>query len=287
MNIRCWLLFALAAVVPPSRAEPPAPAVMRQAAETFLARQPVPGFGTNFDLAEALLAQKTFVKALEPRLGRPVGHKVALVNREAQERFGVRAPVSGVLLEKMLLTDDAEVPADFGPRPLVEADLIAVVKDARINRATTPLEAARSLKELVAFIELPDAILATNAPLTGPVFVALNAGARLGVLGGRAPVEATPAFVDALEKLKVTMIDDTGVVHGQVQGGAILDHPFNAVLWLVEDLKKTGGKLKAGDLISLGSLKAVPPVAGRTYRVGYDGLPGGPLEVSVHIKPAQ
>ncbi|HEY6168678.1 MAG TPA: hypothetical protein VI454_11605, partial [Verrucomicrobiae bacterium] len=50
----------------------------------------------------------------------------------------------------------------------------------------------------------------------------------------------------------------------------------------VKDLAATGEKLKAGDLISLGSFaRPEPPKAGQTVTVRYDGLPGDPLAVSV------
>ena len=50
--------------------------------------------------------------------------------------------------------------AKFGARPIWEPDLIVVVKDAGISDAKTPLEVAKHLSEVVAFIELPDRIVA-------------------------------------------------------------------------------------------------------------------------------
>jgi 2-keto-4-pentenoate hydratase len=45
----------------------------------------------------------------------------------------------------------------------------------------------------------------------------------------------------------------------------------------VEDLAKTGRKLSAGDLISVGSLTPLtPPKAGQAISVQYEGLPGTP-----------
>jgi 2-keto-4-pentenoate hydratase len=47
-------------------------------------------------------------------------------------------------------------------------------------------------------------------------------------------------------------------------------------------LKKTGEKLKVGDVVSLGSpAPAIVPKAGETYRVRYEGLPGALLTASV------
>jgi len=44
-------------------------------------------------------------------------------------------------------------------------------------------------------------------------------------------------------------------------------------VWLIEELKKEGHELKAGDLISVGSFSPLaPPKAGQTVAVRYEGL---------------
>ena len=224
------------------------------------------------------------VKRLQPALGKPIGYKIGLVSREAQERFGVESPVRGVLLEKMLLHSGDEVPANFAVRPLLEADLLVVVADKGINKARSVIEVAEHLKELVAFIELPDSFIATNPPPDGALLTAGNVGARLGVLGQRAAIVGTAQFVKALGDMKVTIADQSGAELGRGEGRVILDHPLNAVLWLMEELNRNGERLKPGDMISLGSIKAIPAPSGKTVTVRYQGLPSGPLEVSVRLR---
>lgn len=261
----------------------PATTSPEQLARDYLAGREAQPFPKKLSMGEALRLQRAFVKELEPTLGRPVGYKVGLVSREAQERFGVDAPIRGVLLEKMLLENNSEVPTNLFVRPLLEADLIVVVKDKGINKAASVLDVAEHLKELVAFIELPDSFVATNS-LDGAMLTAANCGARFGVLGQRNPVLATPEFVRALERLTITISDHTGNVLGREQARVILDQPLNAVLWLIEEMKKSGEKLKAGDMISLGSIKAIPLPADKTVVVRYDGLPGGPLQVMARFR---
>lgn len=268
------------------QAAPVSPQDIDQLARDYLARHETTVLPPTLTFPEALRIQDAFLRRLEPELGKPVGYKVGLVTREMQQRFGVEAPVRGVLLQKMLLADGAELPALFGVRPILEADLIVVVKDKGINRARSLRDAAEHLSEVVAFIELPDAFLATNPPPSGASLTAANVGARFGVLGQRRAMQSTPAFLHALEAMDVTITDGAGASLGHGQGRVILDHPLNAVLWLVEDLQRAGRRLKAGDLISLGSIKAVPSPAGRTVKVRYEGLPGGPLSVSVTISGA-
>ena len=49
-------------------------------------------------------------------------------------------------------------------------------------------------------------------------------------------------------------------------------------------VKKTGDRLKPGDVISLGSIKAVPMPSGKTVVVRYDGLPGGSIQASARFR---
>jgi 2-keto-4-pentenoate hydratase len=264
-------------------AEPPAEA-LKQLTDDYFAKRPSQSLHAGFGLDDARRLQKDFVARLEPKLGRRVGFKVGLTSKAVQESLGASAPVRGVLLAGMLLDDGANVPATFGARPIWEPDLIVVVKDAAINNAGTPLEVARHLSEVVAFIELPDRIVAESEKVDGNLITAINAGARLGVLGQRVKVEPTPEFVAALEKMTVTASDQNGAELAAATGDALLGHPLNPVLWLIKDLAATSEKLKAGDLISLGSLaRPQSPQAGQTVIVRYNGLPGGPIKVSVRF----
>jgi 2-keto-4-pentenoate hydratase len=282
MKRTLFLVLAVSGVM--AGAAPPSAENIRQFAEDYFAVRPSQAFPPGMKQEEALQTQKDLIAKLVPRLGDPVGYKVGLVTKEAQQRFGLNSPVRGILLSKMLLKDAAEVPMSFGVHPVCEADLVVVVKDEGINEAKTPLDVARHLKEVVAFIELPDALIATNQLMDAGLFTASNVGARLGVLGERLPVKASDEFVNAMGEMTVTVRDQMGVELGKAQGKLILGNPLNAVLWLVQDLARSGEKLKAGDILSLGSLKALTPQAGQTITVRYEGLPGGPIKATVRFR---
>jgi 2-keto-4-pentenoate hydratase len=90
-------------------------------------------------------------------------------------------------------------------------------------------------------------------------------------------VQPTAAFSDALRDMVVVVKGD-GAELDKGKGSDVLEHPLNAVVWLVEDLAKQGVKLKKGDLISLGSFsKLMPPKPGLKVEVEYQGLPGNPV----------
>jgi 2-keto-4-pentenoate hydratase len=282
----CALIVLTAATLWPAVAHAVCPSFER--VNTILrfqeARQPVRGLRTDLSMADAECGRRRLVERLEASDNRIVGYKAGLTSRAVQERFGVASPVRGVLLQKMLLKDGADVPADFGARPVYEADLLVVVKDAAIHQAKTHLDALRSISLVVPFIELPDLMVAEGEKLTAPLIVSLNVGARLGVVGKGIPAQATPEFAAALAAMRVVVSDQKGNEIASGRGAAILDHPLNAVLWLVQELGKSGVKLKPGDLLSLGSFTApMNPRPGLSVTVRYEGLPGNP-EVSVRFR---
>jgi 2-keto-4-pentenoate hydratase len=248
------------------------------------AREPLRGLRADLSMRDAECGRRRLVEKLEAVENRVVGYKAGLTNRQVQARFGAAGPVRGVLLEKMLLADGADVPADYGARPVFEADLLVVVKDDAIHKARTHLEVLRSLSLVIPFIELPDLMVAPGEKLTAPLLVSLNVGARLGVVGKGVPVRATPEFADALAAMRVTVSDQHGKLLAGATGTAILDHPLNAVLWLVQDLEKSRTRLKPGDLLSLGSFhQPLVPRPGLTVSARYEGLPGNP-SVSVRFR---
>ena len=214
---------------------------------------------------------------LAQQLGaRVVGYKAGLTNPAVQKRFSASAPVWGVLYEPMLLKDGVTVDANFGARPLFEADMLVRVADAGINQARTPEQVLRHIDQVIPFIELPDLVVQAPPKLNGAAIAAINVGARLGVVGAPIDVQRTPAFSDALRDMVVVVKGD-GVELDKGKGSDVLEHPLNAVTWLVQDLAREGLALKKGDLISLGSFsKLMPPKPGLDVEVIYQGLPGNP-----------
>jgi 2-keto-4-pentenoate hydratase len=272
-SLAAVLVLSACATVPPQS---------QQLAANFKAMQPTSGLSKEMSMEEAVRIRDGLVSELSASHGKVVGYKAGLTNPMVQKRFGTNSPVRGVLLEKMLLDDGAVVPAKFGAVPIFEADLVAVVKDEGINQAKTPAEVMKHLASIRPFIELPDLVTAKEQPITGAVLTAINSGARLGVLGK--PIAPAPEMADALGKMTVVMRDESGKELGKAPGKAILGHPLNAVVWLAQDVAKSGGRLKAGDILSLGSFtRPMPPKPGSTITVVYEGLPGNP-SVSVRFK---
>ncbi len=263
----------------------PTGAQVDELVKRYLALEPAPNPAASMSNAAAACGRDRFTARLDRHLGRVVGYKAALTSVALQKRFNASAPVRGTLFEKMIVADGASVPARFGARPLFEADLIVVVRDSGIHDARTPHDVMSHISAIRPFIELPDLIVQDPSKIDAGVLAAINAGARMGVLGAAVPVNGPdPALADALRDMTVRLVDGAGATLDSGRGTATLDHPLNAVIWLAADLKRAGITLQPGDLLSLGSFtKLLPPKPGMSVKAVYEGLPGNPsVSVSFH-----
>jgi len=228
---------------------------------------------TIADPAHAICVQNAVVAELQGDLGERSGWKVGLTSAAAQQNFGVDQPVAGQLLAHMMVEEGATVARGFGARPIAEADLIVTVADPAIMDASTPMEALDHLESFIPFIELADLMVAEGEPLSGDIITAINVGARSGVMGTPVALEADDTTFGALASMTVR-IEDGGELVAEIPGAAILGHPLNAVVWLVNHLADRGETLAAGDMISLGSFGApMPPGDLDQLTVTYTGLP--------------
>lgn len=286
---RITLLAATALAALPltaARAACPADAEIARMAGDILAARPAQGYGLDLSMTDALCAREKLVPILAAHLGAPVGYKVGLTNAAAQQRFGLPHPIRGTIYQATIrahgtAASPAEVPHAFGAYPNVESDLLVRVRDDGINEAGTDrVEILRHLDQVIPFIEMPDLVLAPGQS-NGANLVAINVGARLGVLGDPIPAEATADFAGRLASMTVILATDQKEL-SRAPGTALLGHPLDVIPWLVEDLKRDGRRLRAGDIVSLGGFSAATPTeAGRTFTVTYQGLAAQPVTVAV------
>jgi 2-keto-4-pentenoate hydratase len=223
--------------------------------DNFLDRKPA-ATPEAMSEADGVCSRAKFNNLIAMHMGKPVGYKAGLTNPAVQKRFNYDKPVRGTLYANMLLDDGAVV------------------------------DVLLAIDQIIPFIELPDLVVEAPPKLNGPAINAINVGARLGVMGKAIAVPVTRAerfaMHDGLRDMVVTVNDGAGAELGRGKGSDILEHPLNAVVWLVQDLLKENLALKNGDLVSLGSFSPLlPPKAGLKVVVNYQGLPGSaPVGVS-------
>lgn len=234
----------------------------------------------DLSIADAQCGRDKFVGFLSQQLTKIVGYKVGLTNPAVQKKFNHDQPVLGVLFKEMLLPDGSEVSVSFGVRPLFEADLLVRVKDIGINKAKTPEQVMQHIDAIIPFIELPDLLVEEPTKLNGATLTYINVGARLGIIGKPVPIKHINVSQLAEMSIRVVEGDNNEIDRGK--GSDIMGHPLNAVVWIAQELARSGNQLKPGDLLSIGSFsKLRPPKAGQNIRVVYEGIKDSP---SVSVK---
>ncbi len=267
-------------------AEPTTPtssaeSVARRMAEGYRQHHLLPPLPDTLTMAGAKALRAAFVTRLQSDLGPPVGYKAALTSAESRARFGAKEPLWGVLLRDMLRPSGDTVATLFGARPVFEGDLIVRVGNEAFNTATTDEALLAGLDAVIPFLELPDLLFDPAAPLDARALTAANAGARLGLLGDPIPL-TDPADARArLGAVRVILKAGDGTI--LAEGGTHrLDDPVGTLRWLRDTLHRAGTTLRAGDLLSLGSLTPlVPVVPGATIIAQYEGLADEPVDVTV------
>lgn len=278
------MLMALAAA--PARAAcPELPAVARFAQAILERRSPAPFEGLSPE--DGACVQRMLVATLAQPMGDVVGWKLGLTSAAIQQRFGISHPLRGAIFFGTLRAPSgSEIDARFAAVPVVEADLLVRIgRDGVETAGDDHVAILRHIDQVIPFIELPDLVYAADhRPSLGDL-LAINVGARLGVVGTPIPVDASAGFAVRLGNMQVAL-SEGGREVSRVPGSAILGHPLNAVAWLARDLLRDGRRLRPGEYISLGSFSAPQPAeAGQDWQVTYHGLlPIEPPSVTVRLR---
>lgn len=255
-------------------------------ADCFLKKIPVEEVDPTMTMEQALKVQEKFVALIGKEFGEPIGYKAGLTNPNVQKAFGVNHPIRGTLLKKMILKSGTIIEATFGARPLSEGDLLVRVGNEAINQAKTPEEALKNLDAVIPFIELPDLVYDPKVKISGPAIVAINVGARYGVIGEPILLSATAEWMNRLRNFTLQVYDEKGTLLTEGKGSALLGDPLAVVLWIKDSLIKEGKQLKKGEILSLGTIgKMMTVKPGSVIKAKYLDLdPKGPVEISVTFK---
>jgi 2-keto-4-pentenoate hydratase len=277
------LLIGLALATAAKAACPDDAAIARFAGQILQRQSPTPF--TSLSPADGRCVQDKLVAIFAQPLGDTAGFKLGLTNPAIQQRFGIDHPIRGAIFHATLrATSGAEIEARFAAVPVLEADMLLRIGMGGVEAALNDHVALiHHVDQVIPFIELPDLVYAPDyRPSLGDL-LAVNVGARLGVVGK--PIAVTPSadFIAALGRINVSLHQDGREV-SRAPGAAILGHPLNALAWIARDLARDGRPLRAGDVVSLGSFSPPQPVvAGQVWAARYEGL-GETQEVLVRFK---
>jgi 2-keto-4-pentenoate hydratase len=166
-----------------------------------------------------------------------------------------------------------------------EADMLFRVKNSGINQVQSLEEALKHIDAILPFVEVSNPIVRAGGGRTSVNWTATNASVGSGVMGKPFPIDLSqPETMRRFLAMKVTLTDPTGAV---VRDAGVAADFLPALLTLRDEIRVRGERLKAGDLLSLGTFGR--PVTGDVlagpYTVTYHGLAEASLSATAVITP--
>lgn len=210
-------------------------------------REPIP------DSATAYAIQHAYVSHRCRAAGTCVaGYKIALTTPAMRTLVGYADSISGQLLAKHVHADGAVIQARAHGRLAVEFEIAFVMtQDLPERTQGWGREIAQWVRHAHPALELVDDRNADYAALPAQILtlVADNAW-NAGLVLGPALKDQT---LEALDDIEGRALID-GCEIGRGHGRDVLGHPLDALAWLAEHLQSRGLRLRAGDIVTTGSL---------------------------------
>jgi 2-keto-4-pentenoate hydratase len=219
---------------------------------------------SKLTIEEGYAAQDAFLDHRSSVEGEPVGYKIGFTSEAVRADVGVDAPAFGRLLADTV-REDRRFDTEAQIEPRIEPEVAFLIEDD-LSPPVSRLDVISATELLVPAIEIVDSRL-RDWNLTGPTAIADNALAARLLIGDR----IAPTDVDLVREGVEVLID--GVRRATGTGAAVLGHPADAVAWLAETLPEHNETLKAGDLVTTGSItEPIPIEAGETAIVRFSSL---------------
>lgn len=213
---------------------------------------------------EGYATQRAFTERRAESEGPVAGYKIGFTNGAVQADLGVSEPSFGRVLQGTI-RDEARVGADRLIEPMVEPE-VAFVLGEDLDGSADRRDALAATRFVVPVLEIVDSRIegwdfsAASAVADNSLAARLLPGDRLG---------ATELDL-ALEAVELT-VDGERVATGT--GAAVLGHPAEAVAWLARELPDHGERLRAGDIVTTGSMtEPIPVEAGNTAVARFGSL---------------
>ena len=245
----------------------------RQAADALLeagrTRQPIRQVSQTWpamEIEDAYAIQKLWADSKMAQGARIVGHKIGLTSRAMQRASKMTEPDYGMLMDDMLYTDGARIPASGFHSPRLEVELAFVLGRPLGGKNVTIYDVLDATAYVTPALEIID--YRTDVPRAICDTIADNAAAAAMVTGGRVvkPMDVDLRWVSAT-------LSKNGVIEESGVSAAVMGHPAMGIVWLANKLALHGITMQAGHILLAGSFTRPTPVtAGDTIHADFGPL---------------
>ena len=235
--------------------------------------KPIKVIEENISLESAYCVQEKLNFLINRKFNDKIGYKVGFTGQATQERFKVNSPAVGTLYKHMFIENNSSLDYNFGYRPVIEPDLMVIVKSKKIMDAKSNMDILKELESIHPFIEIASLRYEKGTKITGNMLIAANMLATKMVMGEGLKVDATEKFLNQIKNINTIFKDGDGKVIQELPSSNLMQNPINVIAWLIAHFKEKNIELKSGDRISLGSIgKIFPLKKNMNYYYTFEGL---------------
>jgi 2-keto-4-pentenoate hydratase len=194
------------------------------------------------------------------------GYKAGLTSKAAQEKFGVDAPVSGLLFSSGAHESPAIIDGSKFRGLVIETEIGFVIGEPITEKVP---DAARLKEHIVAVlpvIELPETGFVDMKKIKAQDIIAANLGSAAFITGVQQPLAGADP-----DGITVKLVSG-GETLNQGKGADALGGQWEALLWLVNSVVERGWKIGKGDILITGALGQVVPAKPGRYEAEFGEL---------------
>jgi 2-oxo-3-hexenedioate decarboxylase len=191
----------------------------------------------------------------QARGDRITGLKAGLTSKAKMEQMGVHVPSFGILSSAMARPENSAIAIDELVHPRVEAEIAFVMRDELSAADCTIEQVLEATDYIIPAVEIIDSRF-EKFKFDLVSVIADNGSSSRYVTGGR-PMD--PRDLD-LRTIGV-VIEKNGVIEDLGASAAVLNHPANSVIMLLQHLAARNEVLPAGSLVLTGGITAAIAVS--------------------------
>ena len=208
----------------------------------------------SMSIEDGYAVQEELLRRWIARGDRLVGRKAGLTSMAKMIQMGVDVPSFGLLMSSYARPENGAVEMDQLLHPKIEAEIAFVMKDELRGKLTIE-QVIAATDYVIPAIEVIDSRF-ENFKFDLPSVIADNSSSARYVTGGR---PRDPRELD-LRTIGV-VIERNGEIQALGASAAVLNHPANAIIMLVEHLAARDQVLPAGSYIMTGGITEAIPVS--------------------------
>ncbi len=216
----------------------------------------------DLDMDAAYGVQHAYV---EKRLAndRIAGFKGGLTSKAGQEKFGVNAPLAGVLFASGMKRGAPVIDLSLFNKLMIETEIGFMVNRPVVEPLRDVAELKNTIQTLRPVIELPDLGFADMKKLQGVDIVAADVAAAQFIVGEpRRPAAQDPNSISV-------RLFRNGVEINAGKGTDAMGDQWQAALWLINTMVGQGYRIEPGQVIITGALGRMRPGKPGTYLADY------------------